>query len=224
MRKMLILLLVALLHRLDRALAASNFESLAVRQQLAVLNRKTPRPRLHPSDRWFWVLISSFWPDWGDTLAIVKPATVIGWHRKGFCLFWTWKSRSLRSGRPPVSREIRDLIRRMCRENPLWGAPCIHGELLKLGFDVSERTVKDHPFTRGVLAGVAPRRTIRVVAIPHANTSSISSRMSATASRSSTRPIRRSPLASSRGTAPHTQLRRNFSTWASRLIGLAGWP
>ncbi len=79
MRKMLILLRVALLHRLDRALAISYFESLAVRRQLAVLNRKTPRPRLHPSDRWFWVLISSFWPDWRDALAIVKPATVIGW-------------------------------------------------------------------------------------------------------------------------------------------------
>ncbi len=70
---------LALLHRLDRALAISYFESLAVRRQLAVLNRKTPRPRLHPSDRWFWVLISSFWPDWRDALAIVKPATVIGW-------------------------------------------------------------------------------------------------------------------------------------------------
>lgn len=141
MRKMLILLLVALLHRPDRALAASYFESLAVRQQLAVLNRKTPRPRLQTSDRWFWGLISSFWPDWRDALAIVKPATVIGWHRKGFRLFWTWKSRSRRSGRPPVSWEVRDLIGRMCRENPLWGAPRIHGELLKLGFEVSERTV-----------------------------------------------------------------------------------
>ena len=73
-----------------------------MRQQLAVLNRKTPRAGLHPSDRWFWVLISSFWPDWRDALAVVKPATVIGWHRKGFRLFWIWKSRSLRSGRPPV--------------------------------------------------------------------------------------------------------------------------
>ena len=141
MRKMLTLLLVALLHRLDGALAASYFESLAVRRQLAVLNRKTPRPRLHPSDRWFWVLISSLWPAWRGALAIVKPATVIGWHRKGFRLFWTWKSRSRRSGRPPVSPEVRGLIRRMCRENPLWGAPRIHGELLKLGFEVSERTV-----------------------------------------------------------------------------------
>ena len=128
MRKILILLLVALLHRLDRELASSCFESLAIRQQLAVLNRKTPRPRLQPCDRWFWVLISSFWPNWRDALAIVKPATVIGWHRKGFRLFWTWKSRSRRSGRPPVSREVRDLIRRMCRENPLWGAPRIHGK------------------------------------------------------------------------------------------------
>ena len=149
MRKMLIVLLVGLLHRLDRALAASYFECLAVRQQLAVLNRKTPRPRLRPSDRWFWVLISSLWPAWRGALAIVKPATVIGWHRKGFRLFWTWKSRSLRSGRPPVSREVRDLIRRMCRENPLWGAPCIHGELLKLGFDVSERTVRRCRICRG---------------------------------------------------------------------------
>ncbi len=113
MRKMLILLLVALLPRLDRAVAASYFENLAIRQQLAVLNRKTPRPRLHPPDRWFWVLISSLWPDWRGALAIAKPATVIGWHRKGFRLFWTWKSRSRRSGRPPVSREVRDLICRM---------------------------------------------------------------------------------------------------------------
>ena len=114
MRKMLILLPVALLHRLDRTLAASYFESLAMRQQLAVLNRKTPRPRLNPPDRWFWALICSFWPDWRGALAIVKPATVIGWHRKGFRLFWTWKSRSHRCGRPPVSREVRD---RLCQTN-----------------------------------------------------------------------------------------------------------
>ncbi len=84
MRMMLILLLVTFLHRLDRALAASYFESLAMRQQLAVLNRKTPRPRLHPPDRWFWVLISRFWLDWRGALVIVKPATVIGWHHCAF--------------------------------------------------------------------------------------------------------------------------------------------
>jgi hypothetical protein len=105
MRKLLILLLVAVLHRLDTALAASYFESLAVRQQLAVLKRRT-----------------KFWLDWRDGLVIVKPATVIKWHRKGFRLFWTWKSRPRRGGRPRASREVRDLIRRMCQENPLWGA------------------------------------------------------------------------------------------------------
>ena len=97
---MLILLLVALLHRLDRALAASYFESLGMRQQLAVLNRVTPRSRLHPPDRWFWVLISGFWKDWRGALVIVKPATVIGWHRNGFRLLWTWRSRPGRGGRP----------------------------------------------------------------------------------------------------------------------------
>jgi hypothetical protein len=122
MRKLLILLLVAVLHRLDTALAASYFESLAVRQQLAVLKRRTPRPHFQPLDRWFWVPISKFWLDWHDGLVIVKPATVIKSHRKGFRLFWTWKSRPRRGGRPRASREVRDLIRRMCQENPLWGA------------------------------------------------------------------------------------------------------
>ncbi len=108
MQKMLTLLLVVLLHRLDRASAASNFESLAVRQQLAALNRKTPRPRLHASDRWFWVLISAFWPNWRHALAIVKPATVIDWHGKGFRLFWTWRSRSAGAGY--IKREPRWLL------------------------------------------------------------------------------------------------------------------
>jgi transposase InsO family protein len=74
-------------------------------------------------------------------LVIVKPETVIGWHRKGFRLFWTWKVRRGRPGRPPVSKEIRQLIRKMSRDNPLWGAPRIHGELLKLGIDIGETSV-----------------------------------------------------------------------------------
>jgi hypothetical protein len=74
-------------------------------------------------------------------LVIVKPQTVIGWHRKGFRLFWTWKVRHGQPGRPPVSKEIRQLIRKMSRENPLWGAPRIHGELLKLGIDIGETSV-----------------------------------------------------------------------------------
>lgn len=141
MQNMLTLLLVALLHRLDPAVASAHVESLAVRQQLAVLKRRMPRPRLRQRDRWFWVLLSRFWPEWRDALVIVKPATVIDWHRRGFKLYWTWKSRPRLAGRPRVSNEVSALIRRMCRDNPLWGAPRIHGELLKLGIDVSERTV-----------------------------------------------------------------------------------
>ena len=77
-------------------------------------------------------------------LVIVRPETVIGWHRKGFRIFWTWKSRRGKPGRPPVSREIRYLVRRMSRENPRWGAPRIHGELLKLGFSISQAAVSKY--------------------------------------------------------------------------------
>ena len=124
--------------------AALHLENLALRQQLAVVQRESPRPSLCMADRLFWVALSRVWPRWREALVIVKPETVIGWHRKGFQLFWTWKSRRRKPGRPPVSREVRDLIRRMSRENPLWGAPRIHGELLKLGFDVSEAAVSKY--------------------------------------------------------------------------------
>src|SRR5262247_2930964 len=79
--------------------------------------------------------------DWQSALVIVKPETVIAWHRKAFRLFWTWKSHHGRPGRPAVPHDVRELIRRMSRENPLWGAPRIHGELLKLGIDVGETSV-----------------------------------------------------------------------------------
>ena len=115
-------------------------ENLALRQQLAILRRKTKRPKLAKADRAFWVALSRLWPDWQNALILVKPETVIGWHRKGFRLYWTWKSRN-RGGRPRIDREIRMLIRRMARENPTWGAPRIHGELLMLGFEVAEATV-----------------------------------------------------------------------------------
>jgi transposase InsO family protein len=127
---------------LDRA--ALHTEILALRQQVAVLKRKRPRPSLRMADRVFWVILSCLWPGWRHSLVIVKPETVIGWHRKGFRLFWTWKSRRGKPGRPPVSREIRDLIRRMSRENTLWGAPRIHGELLKLGFSISQAGVSKY--------------------------------------------------------------------------------
>jgi putative transposase len=115
-------------------------ENLALRQQLAVVQRKTKRPKLSKADRAFWVALCGLWPDWHNALILVKPQTVIGWHRQGFKLYWTWKSRK-RTGRPPIDAEIRTLIRRIARENPTWGAPRIHGELLMLGFEVAQATV-----------------------------------------------------------------------------------
>jgi len=115
-------------------------ENLALRQQLAILKRTTKRPKLTHADRAFWVALSHLWPDWQHALLLVKPETVIGWHRRGFRLCWSYKSRN-RGGRPRIDSEIRTLIRRMARENPTWGAPRIHGELLKLGFEVGEATV-----------------------------------------------------------------------------------
>jgi putative transposase len=118
-----------------------SLEIIALRQQLGVLKRKKPRPRLQIQDRIFWILLRRLWPAWKNVLVIVKPDTVVAWHRSGFRLFWRLRSRSKRLGRPMIDAEIRALIRRMVKENPSWGAPRIHGELLKLGFDVSERTV-----------------------------------------------------------------------------------
>jgi transposase InsO family protein len=104
------------------------------------LKRKRRRPLLNRLERLFWSALRSLWPRWSEVLAIVKPATVIAWHRAGFRLYWRWRSRP-RGGRPRVGEEIRALIRQMNSENSDWGAPKIHGELLKLGFEVSERTV-----------------------------------------------------------------------------------
>jgi putative transposase len=115
-------------------------EVLALRQQIAVLKRRRPRPTLNSLDRLFWTTLRRFWSRWTDVLVIVRPETVIGWHRAGFRLYWRWRSRP-RSGRPKITAEIRLLIRRLAEENAGWGAPRIHGELLKLGFVVSERTV-----------------------------------------------------------------------------------
>ena len=114
-------------------------ENLALRQQVAVLSRATRHLRLQPEDRLFWIALRRGWSRWRDALAIVRPETVVSWHRRAFRRHWTTISRPL--GRPKLDTEIRELIVRMAKENPTWGAPRIHGELLKLGFDVSERTV-----------------------------------------------------------------------------------
>jgi len=119
------------------------FENLALRQQLAIMKRTNKRPRLHIRDRLFWILLSRFWSNWQEALIVVKPDTVVRWHKKGFKLFWRYKSRLRGPGRPPISPDVRNLILRMAKANPLWGAPRIHGELLKLGIEISEKTVSN---------------------------------------------------------------------------------
>ena len=114
-------------------------ENLALRQQLAVLRRKRARPRLVPLDRAFWILLSRVWLKWSDALAIVKPETVIAWHRRGFAKFWAWKSR--RRGRPPTPPEIVALIVRMANDNPRWSRRRIANELAMLGYRVDKNTV-----------------------------------------------------------------------------------
>ena len=124
-----------------RSRAELQFEILALRQQLVILKREKGRPTLVAADRIFWVFLSQIWTGWRDALAIVTPEAVVRWHRAAFRLFWTMKSRQKRRGRQPVAREVRDLIRRMSEENTSWGAPRIHGELLKLGITVSQASV-----------------------------------------------------------------------------------
>src|SRR5712664_3056760 len=125
-----------------RTRASIQIEILALRHQLAVLQRLgNKRASLRTADRLLWVLLSRLWAQWRSALVIVKPETVIAWQRKGFRLYWRWKSRAGKSGRPCVSREIRELIRQMSSANPLWGAPRIHGELLRLGIQISQATV-----------------------------------------------------------------------------------
>jgi putative transposase len=116
-------------------------ENLALRQQLVILRRNTSRPALCNRDRLFWVVLSHLWRDWRSILVIVKPETVIKWHRQGFKCYWRWKSRAGRVGRPRIDREIRYLIRLMSHENPTWGVPRIQAELHLLGYKVAESTV-----------------------------------------------------------------------------------
>jgi len=129
-----ILLLFRALFR-DRSQLA--LENLALRQQLAILRHKAPRTKLRRADRAFWVTLARVWDQWRSALILVRPETVLRWHRLGFRYFWRWKSR----GRPSVTPELIRLIRRMAQENPLWGAPRIRSELLLLGYHVAEATV-----------------------------------------------------------------------------------
>jgi putative transposase len=140
MRSVVVSLLLTLRGSL-RARTALHLEILALRHQLHVVNRsRSQRLPFTHADRTLWVWLSKFWGGWRDAIVIVKPETVLAWHRRGFRLFWTWKSRR-RLGRPGVPLDIRQLIRAMAEANPLWGAPRLHGELLKLGINVAQATV-----------------------------------------------------------------------------------
>jgi len=116
-------------------------ENLALRQQLAVYKRTTARPKLRTTDRLFWIWLARVWAGWRQPLVIVTPDTVLRWQRRRFREYWTKLSGRPTGGRPAVHAEIKALITRMATANPLWGAPRIHGEFLKLGIHVAERTV-----------------------------------------------------------------------------------
>src|SRR2546425_9147813 len=117
-------------------------ENLALRRQLLALHAQRPRRRLTALHKLFWVALRMFWSGWKKPLVLVTPRTVVNWHRAGFRLYWTWVSKVRQAGgRKRFRKEVRVLIFRMVAENPTWGAPRIHGELLMLGFEVSERTV-----------------------------------------------------------------------------------
>src|SRR6516164_8407658 len=152
-------------HAARRALV---WECVALQHQLAVLGRLgTRRPRFRPIDRLFWVFISWWWPAWRDALVVIQPETVLRWHRHGIALIWKYRSRGRwRGGRPRIPLETRQLIREMARANFLWGAPRIHGELLKLGITVSQATVSRYmPTSRKDHRSQAWRTFIRNQAI-----------------------------------------------------------
>ena len=138
-------MLLGIASALVKSRAALQLENVALRHQIGVLQRSAKkRLALNNADRLLWVALSRVWAEWRSALKIFKPDTVIAWHRKALRSFWTWKVRRGKPGRPTVSRDIRELIRRISRENPGWGAPRIHGELLKLGIDIGETSVSKY--------------------------------------------------------------------------------
>ena len=119
-------------------------ENLALRQQVAMLRQSVRRPRATPADKVFWILFSRYVDGWRSLLHILHPDTVVRWHRMGFRLYWRWKSRGPKPGRPAIDTSLRKLIRDMQASNIGWGAPRIHGELLKLGIEVSQATISKY--------------------------------------------------------------------------------
>ena len=147
--KTVVLPLLATLAGLLRSRALLHMEILALRQQLAmVTERNHKRLRFHRRERLFWVLLYRVWPGCLQALHVFKADTLVRWHRKGFRHYWAWKSRRRRGGRPPVAGEVRELIRRMSRDNVGWGAPRIHGELQMLGINIAQATVAKYMIRR----------------------------------------------------------------------------
>ena len=167
-------LLSGLLVGVFRSHAAREAEMAFLRQQLVVLKRSAPaRLRLRTADRLIFVWLYRLFPSVLEAAVVFKPETLVRWHRSGFRLYWRWKSRR-RVGRPAVPADIRDLIRTISRDNPLWGAPRIHGELLKLGIDIAQSTVAKYmsrrhgprspgwqAFLRNHTAHIARHRSVR---------------------------------------------------------------
>ena len=134
-------LLLGLIRALFATQAALAAENLVLRQQVIVLRRSVKRPRLRNRDRLFWIAVCRLWKGWRSSLHILQLDTVVRWHREGFRRYWCWRSRSKKPGRSKINAEIRQLIKQMSTENPLWGAPRILSELQLLGYSVAERTV-----------------------------------------------------------------------------------
>ena len=135
--------LLALIQALSSDRARLSVENVALKHQILVLKRTTKRARINDSDRTFWILMRRMLKDWEQAPFIVKPDTVIRWHRKGFSSYWRWKSKG-KPGRPPIDRKLIYIIKRLSRDNPLWGAPRIQKGLALLGLEICETTVAKH--------------------------------------------------------------------------------
>ena len=153
-------------HRYNRTTIIAKLSEIKLKSKILFHRKLTKihRSQLHRRDRFFWVIFSHLWKNWREVLIIVKPETVIRWHRQGFKLYWRWKSKAP-FGRPKIDKEIRELIKRMSLENPLWGTPRIQSELRLLGLDLAESTVAKYR----IRSSTSPSQTWKTFLANHAN-------------------------------------------------------